>query len=151
MNDSEAPASVLPESLAAIQRDFLELDKQDRLVMLLEFANDLPPLPPRYLDHPELLEQVVECQSPVFIFVEVSAATEVHLFATAPLQSPTTRGFASILASGLTGLTATEVLNVPDDFANTIGLTEAVSALRLRGMTAMLARTKRQIREKFTL
>jgi cysteine desulfuration protein SufE len=40
------------------------------------------------------------------------------------------------------------VLAVPDDYPNTIGLTEAVSPLRIRGMTGMLARTKRQIREK---
>jgi cysteine desulfuration protein SufE len=29
-----------------------------------------------------------------------------------------------------------------------LGLTQAVSPLRIRGMTALLARTKRQIREK---
>ncbi len=62
--------------------------------------------------------------------------------------APTTRGFASILAQGLGGLTADQVLNVPDDYPNTIGLTEAVSPLRIRGMTALLWRTKRQVREK---
>jgi cysteine desulfuration protein SufE len=84
----------------------------------------------------------------VYIFVEVDENRIVHLHATAPKQAPTTRGFASILATGLAGLTVEEVLNVPDDFPNTIGLTEAVSPLRIRGMTAMLGRTKRQIREK---
>jgi len=66
----------------------------------------------------------------------------------APKEAPTTRGFASILVQGLAGLTIDEVLAVPDDFPNTIGLTEAVSPLRIRGMTALLGRTKRQIREK---
>ena len=70
----------------------------------------------------------------------------VHLHATAPREAPTTRGFASILAQGLAGLTPEQVLAVPDDFPQTIGLSEAVSPLRLRGMTALLGRTKRQVR-----
>lgn len=138
----------LPDSLTQIQDDFLELDQRDRLVLLLEFANELPELPPRYAEHPDLFERVEECQSPVYIFVEVDDDRIVHLFATAPKEAPTTRGFASILAQGLSGLTVEQVLDVPDDFPNTIGLTEAVSPLRIRGMTAMLRRTKRQIREK---
>ena len=143
-------SSKLPDSLAQIREDFRELERGDRLVLLLEFANELPALPSRYADHPDLLERVVECQSPVFIFVEVDDQHLVHLHATAPKEAPTTRGFASILVQGLSGLTVEEVLDVPDDFPNTIGLTEAVSLLRIRGMTAMLARAKRQLREKAT-
>ena len=138
----------LPAALTQIQDDFLDLEQRDRLVLLLEFANELPELPQRYAEHPDLFERVEECQSPVYIFVEVDADRIVRLFATAPKEAPTTRGFASILAQGLSGLTVDEVLDVPDDFPNTIGLTEAVSPLRIRGMTAMLGRTKRQIREK---
>jgi cysteine desulfuration protein SufE len=81
----------------------------------------------------------------VFIVVEFDG-DRIHLHATAPREAPTTRGFASILAQGLDGLTAEEVLAVPDDFPQTIGLSEAVSPLRLRGMSALLGRTKRQIR-----
>ncbi|CAN5469758.1 SufE family protein [soil metagenome] len=141
-------SSELPDSLAQIREDFLELEQGDRLILLLEFANELPELPSRYADHPDLLERVVECQSPVFIFVEVDDDRVVHLHATAPKEAPTTRGFASILVQGLSGLTVEQVLDVPDDFPNTIGLTEAVSLLRIRGMTAMLARAKRQVRER---
>lgn len=141
-------SSALPASLARIREDFLELEQGDRLILLLEFANELPELPARYAEHPDLFERVVECQSPVFIFVEVDDNRIVHLHATAPKEAPTTRGFASILAQGLSGLTVDEVLDVPDDFPHTIGLTEAVSLLRIRGMTAMLARTKRQVRER---
>ena len=141
----------LPAALTQIQDDFLDLEQRDRLVLLLEFANELPELPQRYAEHPDLFERVEECQSPVYIFVEVDADRIVRLFATAPKEAPTTRGFASILAQGLSGLTVDEVLDVPDDFPNTIGLTEAVSPLRIRGMTAMLGRTKRQIREKIAV
>jgi cysteine desulfuration protein SufE len=142
----------LPSALATIRDDFLALEQHERLVLLLEFANELPELPPKYADHPDLLERVEECQSPVFIFVDVDPASDnagiVHLHATAPKEAPTTRGFASILVQGLAGLTAQQVLAVPDDYPLTLGLTEAVSPLRIRGMSALLGRTKRQVREK---
>jgi len=138
----------LPAALAEIRTDFRELGIKDRLQLLLEFSNELPELPEQYRDHPDLMERVEECQSPVFIFVEVDDAQVVHLWATAPKEAPTTRGFASILVQGLAGLTVDEVLAVPDDYPSDLGLTEAVSPLRIRGMTALLGRTKRQIREK---
>ena len=134
--------------LAEIRDDFLALEQPDRLQLLLEFSDELPALPERYADHPDLLERVEECQAPVFIFVEVDEANVVHLFATAAPEAPTTRGFASILVQGLAGLTADEVLAVPDDFPGTLGLTQAVSPLRIRGMSALLGRTKRQVRAK---
>lgn len=139
--------SELPAALAEIQEDFLALEQKDRLELLLEFSNELPALPDHYAEHPDLLERVVECQSPVFIFVEVASGV-VHVHATAPRESPTTRGFASILVQGLAGLSIDEVLAVPDEFPQTIGLTEAVSLLRIRGMVGMLARIKRQVRQK---
>jgi cysteine desulfuration protein SufE len=138
----------LPEALAQIREDFRSLEIRDRLQLLLEFSNELPELPERYRDHPDLFERVVECQSPVFLFVEVDEDRAVHMYATAPKEAPTTRGFASILAQGLEGLTVEEVLDVPDDYPSDLGLTEAVSPLRIRGMTALLGRAKRQIREK---
>jgi cysteine desulfuration protein SufE len=72
----------------------------------------------------------------------------VHMHATAPAEAPTTRGFASILAQGLDGLTPEQVLAIPADYPQTLGLGEAVSPLRVRGMSGMLARAKRQLRER---
>jgi len=137
----------IPSQLAEIRDDFLGLQLRDRLQLLLEFSNELPELPQRYSDHPDLFERVEECQSPVFIFIEVENDT-VHMYATAPPEAPTTRGFASILVQGLSGLSTSEVLGLADDFPQSLGLAQAVSPLRLRGMTGMLARAKRQIRLK---
>jgi cysteine desulfuration protein SufE len=138
----------LPAKLAEIRDDFLALGQQERLQLLLEFSRELPPLPAHYAEHPDLLERVEECQSPVFIFVEIDDADIVHLHATAPPEAPTTRGFASILVQGLAGLTVEQVLAVPSDYPLTLGLTEAVSPLRIRGMSGLLGRTQRQVREK---
>jgi cysteine desulfuration protein SufE len=134
--------------LAEIVDDFNSLAGQERLQLLLEFSDDLPALPERYAGHRDLLEQVPECQSPLFLAVEVTPDDTVHLFFDAPPEAPTTRGFAGILQAGLDGLGADEVLATPGEFTSQLGLTDLVSPLRLRGMAAMLARIKRQIRER---
>ena len=144
-------AARLPPTLEDIAEDFAALGTQDRLQLLLEFSRGLPPLPERFTEHPELLEPVPECQSPIFLVTEVDGTgpdAVVHLFFSAPPEAPTTRGFAGILAEGLDGLTAQEVLGVPDDLADRLALADAVSLLRLRGMSGMLGRIKRQVREK---
>ncbi len=134
--------------LAEIVEDFTSLAGKDRLELLLEFSDDLPALPARYAGHPDLLEQVPECQSPLFLAVEVDDDDRVHLFFDAPAEAPTTRGFAGILHAGLDGLDGEEVLATPAEFTGQLGLNDLVSPLRLRGMAAMLARIKRQIQEK---
>lgn len=138
-------SATLPPQLAEIVNDFAELEERDRLILLLEFSKSLPPLPERLADHPELLEQVVECQSPLFLTVEMDSPDVVHLFFKAPPEAPTTRGFASVLYEGLDGLSAAEILAVPDDMPERLGLTRAISPLRMMGMTAMLGRVKRKI------
>ncbi len=141
----------LPPALAQVVEDFNELGIPDRLQLLLEFSDGLPALPQRYAEHPELLEPVPECQSPIFLLVEVDGNDEdavVHLHFSAPPEAPTTRGFAGILHEGLDGLSAAEVLAVPTDFTEQLGLGEAVSMLRLRGMAGMLFRIKRQVQLK---
>ncbi len=140
--------TALPASLGEIRDEFLELAEPERLQLLLEFAEELPPVPPEYEGHPELCERVVECQSPVYIVVDVDADDRVAMHATAPREAPTTRGFASILVQGISGLGADEVLAIPDDYPQSIGLTRAVSPLRISGMTGMLMRVKRQVRQK---
>jgi cysteine desulfuration protein SufE len=134
--------------LAEIVEDFNALPGQQRLQLLLEFSDDLPALPERYAGHRDLLEQVPECQSPLFLAVEVAPDDTVHLFFDAPPEAPTTRGFAGILQAGLDGLGADEVLATPSEFTSQLGLTDLVSPLRLRGMAAMLARIKRQVRDR---
>ena len=137
----------IPAPLAEIIDDFQAMEEPDRLQLLLEFSRSLPELPEHLADHPELLEQVVECQSPLFLTLELGDAPEqpVEIFFSAPPEAPTTRGFAAVLHEGLNGLPADEILAVPDDMPDQLGLTRAITPLRMRGMAAMLARIKRQI------
>ena len=134
--------------LQEIIEDFSAVPEKERLQLLLEFSAELPPLPARYAGHRELLEQVPECQSPLFLAVEVDDGGTVHLFFDAPPEAPTTRGFAGILHAGLDDLDADEILATPGEFSSQLGLQDLVSPLRLRGIAAMLARIKRQLREQ---
>lgn len=142
-------AGPLPAALAEIVDDFNALTEPERLELLLEFSESLPEVPERLADHPELMEQVVECQSPLFLTIELGPAPDhrVDLFFSAPPEAPTTRGFAGVLHEGLDGLPAETVLAVPDDMPHQLGLTRAITPLRMRGMTAMLGRIKRKVRE----
>jgi cysteine desulfuration protein SufE len=137
----------LPENLI---EDFASIRESERLDLLLEFSEALPELPPRYADHPELLERVEECQSPIFLFVEIDSENRTRLFFSAPPEAPTTRGFASILFSVIDGLKVQEALEFDIDFPSKLSLQKVVSPLRLRGMIGILSRIKRQLREKST-
>ena len=150
---ADITTSDLPDSLAEIVTDFAETEPAERLQLLLEFSSELPELPAKYADHPELLEPVPECQSPIFLVTEVDdpdsgEQATVRLHFSAPPEAPTTRGFAGILSEGLDGQTAETVLSVPADLPLRLSLTAAVSPLRLRGMSGMLSRIQRQVSER---
>ena len=135
----------MPASLADVVSEFAEVQGQDKLKLLLEFADALPALP---VDLAETaMEPVPECQSPLFLHVDASDPERVRLHFSAPPEAPTTRGFASILAAGLDEQPAADILAVPEDFYTDLGLAALISPLRLRGMSAMLARIKRRLRE----
>jgi cysteine desulfuration protein SufE len=134
----------LPAALAEVVNDFQEVQGQDKLQLLLEFANELPPLPGELQE--ASMEPVPECQSPLFLHVDATDPERVRLYFSAPPEAPTTRGFAAILAAGLDEESAKDILAVPDDFYSQLGLAALISPLRLRGMAAMLARIKRHLR-----
>ena len=134
----------VPAPLAEVVSEFGEMTGQDKLALLLEFANDLPPLPDELTE--AAMEPVPECQSPLFLHVDAADPERVRLYFSAPAEAPTTRGFAAILAAGLDGQPAADILAVPDDFYSELGLAALISPLRLRGMSAMLTRIKRRLR-----
>lgn len=143
----------LPAAMAELVEDFHAVSEADRLVLLLDLSKELPDLPARYAGHLDKMERVHECQSPLFLAVEVNdegaanaGGATVRLFFDAPPEAPTTRGFAGILHESLDGLTPEQVLAVPDDAPYRFGLAQAVSPLRMRGMIAMLSRIKRTVR-----
>jgi cysteine desulfuration protein SufE len=138
----------LPTRLARIVDLFRSAPKDIRTHALLDYSQRVPPLPP-HLDG-SAMEQVHECQTRFFLATELDAGGGVQIYFDCPPESPTVRGYAGILLEGLNGESPEAILSVPDDFYRGIGLEEVVTPQRLRGMGAIIARLKRQVRELAT-
>lgn len=136
----------LPPRLEQVVQIMGSSPKDFRVEALLDFSKRVPPLPEGMSSSG--LEQVHECQSPFFLASRVNPDGTVNMFFEAPAEAATVRGFAGLLLAGLDGEQAEVVLAVPDDFFYGMGLEEVVTPLRLRGMGAILARLKRQIRDQ---
>ena len=133
-------------SAIEIVEEFGLMPDSEKLQLLLEYSENLPEVPAKYGENPELMERVEECQAPVFIAVEGNADA-VELYFSAPREAPTTRGFASVLHAALNGKTAHEIADLDDDFPGQLGLEKLISPLRVRGMRGMLFRIKRKTKE----
>ena len=131
----------MTSKLEGIIEELSQADRQERIDLLLDFAKGLPPLPERLAAHKDASHRVEECQSPVYLFVELDGQ-RVSLFADAPIEAPTVRGFVSLLMEGLEGATVEDVLQVPNDLVNRCGLSEILGMLRVRGLTGVLRRVK---------
>ena len=131
-------------ALEAIVSELGEADRQERIELLIDFAKNLPALPDRLERLKDAEHRVEECQSPVFLFVE-SDGERVEIHADAPIEAPTVRGFVAILVEGLNGATVEEVLSVRNDLIERIGLPEILGMLRVRGLSGILARLKKEV------
>lgn len=137
-----ADQGTLPPRLREIVEEFQDSDRAEKLELMLDYADRLPPLPERLRERAGM-QQVHECMSPVFLHGELEGEGMVFHF-DVPEEAPTTRGYASILAHGLRGLSPREILSVPADFFQEMGLHQILSPQRLNGISAILAYMKRQ-------
>lgn len=131
-------------SSAEVIDNFTLLPESERLNMLLEYSESLPEPPSEHAGFD--FEKVEECQSPIYLGVEL-IDDKVRLFFDAPREAPTTRGFASVLHAALDGSKVPEVLDFDENFPDKLGIAHLISPLRMRGIRGMLARIKRLTRE----
>ncbi len=134
----------MPAALDEIIEELKDADRQERIEMLIDLAKGLPPLPDRLAHFKDEAHRVPECQSPVFLIVEMEG-DRVRLFADAPIEAPTVRGFVAILVEGLQGAKPQEILDVPSDLIETSGMTEILGMLRVRGLHGVLGRLKMMV------
>jgi cysteine desulfuration protein SufE len=134
----------VPTVLDEIASELSSADRQERIELLIDFAKNLPALPERLAAFRDAAHRVEECQTPVFLFVELDGE-RVSVYAEVPLEAPTVRGFVAILVEGLTGATVEDVLRVPNDLIERIGLPEILGMLRVRGLHGVLNRLKAEV------
>ena len=146
---TEAKIERCPEALQGIIQEFREVTPRERLELLIEFSDELPDLPERLHTHRDSMEQVHECQSPVFLHTELDD-NEVHFYLDIPKEAPTIRGYAGVLVEGLNGTQADEILAVPEDIYLLLGLQDAITPQRLRGLHALVVYMKRQVQRLIT-
>jgi cysteine desulfuration protein SufE len=124
---------------------FRAADRNTRLETLLDYSKKLPPLPAQYEAEKDLgHNRVHECQTPVYLWVELDDG-RVHIYADVPRESPTVRGFISLLARALEGQTPEAVARIPNDLLDQLGLSETLGMTRTQGLTAILHRIKSSV------
>ena len=132
--------------LDSIIRRFQQADRETRLETLLDYAKKLPPLPARHEEARAAgLNRVHECQTPVFLWVESGESPDdvVEIHADVSRESPTVRGFVSLLIQGLQGMTRAEVAALPGDLLDQLRLAETIGMGRTQGLSAIVTRIRR--------
>ena len=132
----------LPIKLQEIVDDFASMTREEKVEMLVAYYESLPALPDRLKAERDKMAPVPECMTPVFMHGEKEADGGIQFYFDIPPQSPTVRGLASILASGLNGSKPEEILSVPGDFFLPMNLEEAISQQRINGFIGVLAHMK---------
>ena len=136
-----------PAQLQSIIEEFREVEPRERLEYLVEYAMDLPDLPDRLAPLRDKMEQVHECQSPVFLETEITD-DQVQFYFDIPREAPTVRGYAAILAEGLNGASPAAILATPENVYMLLGLHEAITPQRLRGLHSLMVYMKRQVAQR---
>lgn len=125
-----------------IQR-FGSTDRATRLDALLDASKKLPALPEHLRDDRDReAHRVVECQTPVFLWLERDGDV-LRLYADVPRESPTVRGFLSLLVRALDGQPVTVAAGLPADLLHLMKLDEALGMMRTQGLGAIVQRIRR--------
>lgn len=132
----------IPLNLEKIIEDFEVSEGREKVELLIQYSESLPDIPAQLQSNRSEMEAVEECMTPVFVQAQIRDGA-MDFFFDVPRESPTVRGFAAIMGEGLSGCTPQQVLNVPNDFFNRMGLEQVLTMQRLNGLGAILAHMKR--------
>lgn len=126
---------------------FSESDYQTTLAMLLDYSENLPPLPGEFQEARDAgFNRVTECETPVFVFVDVKDGN-VEIYADVARESPTVRGFVSLLVDAFNGAPAKEVIEAPETLIHMLKLDSKLGTRRMYGLSAVYSRIKNEVRK----
>jgi len=130
---------------------FRDADYQETLAMLLDYSETLPPLPDEYREARDAgFNRVPECETPVFIFIDVKDG-KVNLYADVPRESPTVRGFVSLLVDAFAGVPPEEVVSAPENLINSLSLDQKLGTRRMFGLSAVYNRIRSEVKKAVTV
>jgi cysteine desulfuration protein SufE len=128
-----------------IADSFQSVEPGDRLEVLLDFADRLPPLPEHLVRlRDEGLHLVHECQAPVFLYVNVTDDV-VSVYGDVPREAPTARSFLSILIDAFDGQSVGVVEEAPADPLRALGLDSLLGMQRTRGLSAIYQQLRARV------
>jgi len=135
-----------PSRLDEIAEEFADLEPRERLELLLDFAEGLPPLSAeQQAERDAGLHRVHECQTPVFLWVTVRDG-QVQLAADVAPEAPTVKGFVAILVDAFSGSPVQQVLAWEAAVLERLGLANILGMVRMRGLSAVLRRIGDEVR-----
>ena len=138
------------ERIEQIAAEFAELEPRERLELLLEFAEKLTPLPARLQAERDAgLNRVQECQTPVFLWVEMENS-RVRMLADVAPEAPTVKGFVSLLVDIFSDAPPDEILAAEPAMVHRLGLVEALGMVRMRGLQAIAHHIRKKVAQAAT-
>jgi cysteine desulfuration protein SufE len=121
---------------------FHDLDRDTKLDLLLDYSKKLPEIPERFQNTEQKeTHRVHECQTPVSLWVDLIEG-KIQIYADVPKESPTVRGFLSILSEIFNGASPAVVIEAPQDILSRTGLDHTLGMMRLQGLNAIYQRVK---------
>ena len=130
---------------------FQDLDNELRLEILMDYAEKFPSLPEKYQSEDQIANhRVHECQTPVSLWVTIES-DKVYIYADVPRESPTVRGFVSVLISSFNGVSPEEVAKAPVDILHRTGLVNTLGMVRMQGLSAIYKQVKDEIQRLYSL
>ncbi len=131
--------------LASLIAELQELEPEEKLEWLVEFADQLPELSPDLVREPFPAScRVQECQTAVHLWAR-SVEGRIQIEADVPRKSPTVRGLVALLVVGLDGEPVSTALALPEDLVAHWGLSAVLGMTRQQGFRGVVARIKRAL------
>jgi cysteine desulfuration protein SufE len=138
----------LPERFERLLESLENLDRTDRVQMLVDIARKFRRVPPSIAERPYPLERRVPgCESEAYVWAKAgSAGTLEYYFAVENPQGISAMALAAILGDSLSGIPPEEIVTVPADVVYRIFGRELSmgKSLGLMGMVNMVRATAHQ-------
>ena len=132
-------------ALQEIIDDFKQMSREEKLETLMDYSENLPDLPERFHEARDAGQnRLHECQTPVHMWVEIEN-DNVRMFVDVPKESPTVRGFVSLLMEAFDGHSPQAVVDCPNTLLNSLGLVQVLGMTRLNGLSWLIKRLKQEV------